>query len=102
MDFGEDPAAAVVREISEEAGLDAAVTALLGVLSHVEEEPDAIQHSIRIVYRVSVAAGEPRAEENGSSDAAAWVPLSRVKDVPLVSFFREFLPEPDEPSEPSP
>ncbi|MBF1661781.1 MAG: phosphohydrolase, partial [Rothia mucilaginosa] len=32
----------------------------------------------RIVYRAHVVTGELRAEENGSSDSACWVPIAEL------------------------
>lgn len=34
--------------------------------------------ALRIVYRAHVVTGELRAEENGSSDSACWVPIAEL------------------------
>ena len=78
LDFGEDPADAVVRELAEETGLIGRVVSLAFVdsLTHeaIVEAGKAYGpwHGIRIVYRVDVTGGELRNEVDESTDAAAW------------------------------
>jgi 8-oxo-dGTP diphosphatase len=83
IDFGEDPADAVVREVHEETGLTAAVGDLLGVhdehftgIAPTGREEDF--HGVALVFAATVAAGEPVVERGGTSDAAAWVPLADI------------------------
>ncbi|WP_183093544.1 NUDIX domain-containing protein [Nocardioides stalactiti] len=88
VDHGEDPRAAVVREIHEETGLRAEV----GDTSHVFSMhlPDTWRrgrrvdaHSVRIVYDGWVAADAPAphvVEVDGSTVEAAWQPLAAVLD----------------------
>lgn len=86
LDHGEDPRAAVIREIREETGLDATVgdtarvySAHLPRASHDGLLVDA--HAIRIVYGGWVAphAPTPRVlEVDGSTSEAAWQPLDDV------------------------
>ncbi len=82
VDHGERPAAAVLREVLEETGLEATVGALLGVhdehftgtAPHGREEDF---HGIHLVFAATVSAGEPELREvAGTTDAVAWVPLS--------------------------
>ncbi|KAA1419413.1 NUDIX domain-containing protein [Nocardioides humilatus] len=101
VDHGEDPRAAVVREIHEETGLEAEVGVSAHVFSmHLEDtwrrgrRVDA--HSVRIVYDGWVAADAPEphvVEVDGSTVEAAWKPLSAVLDgsVPTVSLVGEAL-----------
>ncbi len=85
IDHGEAPAAAVVRELQEECGLDGTVGDLLTVEHRhfTGTAPDGREedfHAIQIVYRAMVAEGmDPRVVEvDGTTDAVAWVPLDEV------------------------
>lgn len=91
LDHGEDPADAVIREVHEETGYTARVDGLLTVHSiHmvIRDAPEPVDHhGILIVYRGTVVCGELRFEVDGSTDMAAWVPLTEVGGlarVPLV------------------
>lgn len=101
VDHGEDPRAAVVREVQEETGLEAEVGETAHVFSmHLEDtwrrgkRVDA--HSVRIVYDGWVAADAPEphvVEVDGSTVEAAWKPLAAVLDgtVPTVGLVGEAL-----------
>ena len=100
LDHGEDPRAAVVREVREETGLAATVGETARVFSHHAQRlwrgrrVDA--HALRIVYDGWVAADapEPRTVEVGGTTAeAAWHPLAAVLDgtVPTVPLVRDAL-----------
>lgn len=100
LDHGEDPRAAVVREVLEETGLEAGVGETARVFSHRGERHwrgrDVDTHALRIVYDGWVApdAPEPRTIEVGGSTAeAAWHPLAGVLDgtVPTVPLVRDAL-----------
>jgi len=57
---------------------DAVVTDSLAGMAAAH--PNALRVDIdrRIVYRAHVVTGELRAEENGSSDSACWVPIAEL------------------------
>jgi 8-oxo-dGTP diphosphatase len=85
LGHGENPAAAVVREVAEETGLQATVGDLLGVhdehftgtAPHGREEDF---HGVHLVFAATVAPGEPRVRDvHGTTDEAAWVELSRIE-----------------------
>ncbi len=78
VDHGEHPADGVVREVSEETGYDVRVVRLLGVYSNVWNSPDAEIHATSLVYEVALVGGVLRNETGGSSDQAAWLPLTSV------------------------
>ncbi|MGW1140892.1 NUDIX hydrolase [Streptomyces zhihengii] len=92
MDHGEDPIDTVVREVEEETGYRAGITALLGIDSERRTHPRGFGaaadfHALRIVYEGRVSGGELRPETGGSTDLAAWHPLDGVEAldrVPLV------------------
>ncbi|WP_235502721.1 MULTISPECIES: NUDIX hydrolase [unclassified Kitasatospora] len=92
LDHGEDPYAAVIREVREETGYQVEPERLLGIHSqHLLDPPFARKgspkdfHGLRIVYGVRVAGGSLRNEVEGSTDLAAWIPLDEVADLPRVS-----------------
>ena len=101
IDHGEDPRAAVIREIQEETGLDATV----GETAHVYSAhlPRASRdgllvdaHAIRIVYDGWVAPGSPTprvVEVDGSTSEAAWKPLDDVVSgaVPVAGLVTDAL-----------
>lgn len=101
LDHGEDPRAALIREIREETGLHATV----GETAHVYSNhlPRASRdgqlvdaHAIRIVYDGWVAPDAPAPqvmEVDGSTVEAAWKPLTAVLvgDVPVVALVGEAL-----------
>ncbi|HWJ85169.1 MAG TPA: NUDIX domain-containing protein [Cellulomonas sp.] len=90
IDPGEDPADAAVREVSEETGYDVELDELLGIDSIViagpdlDEPSDEAMHGLRIVYRAHVVGGHLRDEVDGSTDAAAWIPLADVAGLRTV------------------
>jgi ADP-ribose pyrophosphatase YjhB (NUDIX family) len=82
VDFGEDPAHAVLRELVEESGLSAELEGLAFVNSVTGENeiapgPDRY-HGVRIVYNARVTGGELRDEIEESTDKAEWIPLQQV------------------------
>ena len=89
IDFGEDPAAAVLRELAEETGLSGEVVSFAGVHSrvwwgHVPGDPADDFHAIRILYRVTVTGGTLRDEVGGSTDSAAWFSRDEIAALPVV------------------
>jgi 8-oxo-dGTP diphosphatase len=84
VEHGENPGAAVVREVHEETGLAAEVGALLGV--HDEHftgtAPTGLEedyHGVHLVFEASVGPGVPTVlEEGGTADAADWFHLEDV------------------------
>ena len=101
LDHGEDPRAALIREVHEETGLDATVGETAHVYSaHLPRSSRDGQlvdaHAIRIVYDGWVAPDAPAPqvmEIDGSTVEAAWKPLSAVLagDVPVAALVGEAL-----------
>lgn len=87
LDFGEDPAAGVIRELEEEAGLTGQVERLISIDSRVYPPRvgrNGELHSIRILYRVAITGGALRDEVGGSTDTCAWFTLDDARRLPLV------------------
>jgi 8-oxo-dGTP pyrophosphatase MutT (NUDIX family) len=94
IDHGEDPITALRREFDEETGLDVSVGTLRGVLSDVYTLPDGKSlHTIRIIYGIEAFSGSLRDETDGSSDAARWVHLDQVAELPLAPYVHRALAE---------
>ncbi|WP_181313106.1 NUDIX domain-containing protein [Nocardioides campestrisoli] len=101
LDHGEDPRAAVVREVHEETGLDASVSDTARVYSAhmpgVRREGRMVDaHALRIVYEGWVPADSPAprvVEVDGSTVDAAWHPVEAVLagEVPVVPMVTEAL-----------
>ena len=101
LDHGEDPRAALIREVHEETGLVATVGETAHVYSaHLPRASRDGQlvdaHAIRIVYDGWVAPDAPAPqvmEIDGSTVEAAWKPLSAVLagDVPVATLVGEAL-----------
>jgi 8-oxo-dGTP diphosphatase len=102
IDFGEDPADAVVREVHEETGQDCTVGDPIWIGSArrvVDRQPDRVPtdlHSVRLVYDAWVPADAPEphvVEVDGSTVDARWTPLRDVLDgrIDTVPMVREAL-----------
>jgi len=89
IDFGEDPRAALVRELEEETGLVGEPGELLTVDSlcrvvSLPHAPPTEYHAIRVVYRAVITGGELRHEQAGSSDRAQWHHAAEVASLQLT------------------
>jgi 8-oxo-dGTP diphosphatase len=94
IDHGEDPPAALRREFNEETGLHVRVGDLKGVLSDVFTLPNRRNlHTVRIIYDIHSFSGDLRDEADGSSDAARWVRLDALDQLPLAPYVERALSE---------
>ena len=73
VDYGEDPAHAVLRELEEETGVDGFDPVALAI--HGDPDRDPRKHIIALFYLIDV---DPEAVPRGGDDAAdaAWVPIA--------------------------
>lgn len=98
-DFGEQPPAALLRELVEETGQHGRVEALLGVASHRDPAslgPEGFPidwHGVRAFYRVVVdQPTEPRvAEQGGSTARAYWFGPDQLGGLELTEVTAEAL-----------
>lgn len=86
--FGEDPEAGLRREVEEETGQIVADLELTRVLSDVSKHKGAGLHSIRLIYRATLAEQRPMCNEapGGSTVEVRWVPLEMVADLETAPF----------------
>lgn len=99
IDHGERPAVALAREVEEECGLACEVGALIDVHdTHFSGTAPSGRiedfHGVHLLYRATVADGEPRVvEEDGTTDAVAWVDRHDVVSgkVPVLDLVRHAL-----------
>ena len=90
VDPGEEPVAAVVREVHEETGQDVDEVHLLEVVTQhwvgVSARGPEDHHAVRLVHRARCTRPtRPVVHDVGGSTAdARWVPLAEVSELPLV------------------
>lgn len=77
VDYGEDPAAAAVREVREETGLETAMHDLVGVFGKKGRDPRG--HVVSIAYSLSVEGGELAAGDDAKE--AAWFSIDKLPDL---------------------
>ncbi len=100
-DYGEQPGAALIRELAEETGQRGRLICLLGVASHRDPAslgPEGYPidwHGVRAFYRVVVdRPTRPRVHDvGGSTSAARWFTPAQLTGVPLTDVTREALAE---------
>ncbi|WP_405737087.1 NUDIX hydrolase [Streptomyces sp. NBC_00028] len=90
MEHGEDPYDTVLREVEEETGYTVEITHLLGVdsirLAQARRWGRGVdRQGLRLLYEARVTGGELRPEIGGSTDMAAWHPLTEVPELNRVA-----------------
>ena len=90
VELHETPEEGAVREVREESGYDVRLGRLLGVDTHVVPPERRTNGSprpmraVRVVFEAKVTGGELTREVGGSTDEAAWFPLTEVPTLPRV------------------
>jgi len=84
IEFGEEPAAAMVREVHEETGLDVLPARVADVHSVNLSLDGNDFHAIRIIYQTRLLGGSLTHEVDGTTDLCAWWSLEEARRLPLV------------------
>jgi 8-oxo-dGTP diphosphatase len=100
-DYGEQPGAALIRELVEETGQSGRLVSLIGVASHRDAAslgPEGYPidwHGVRAFYRVDVdRPTRPKVHDQGGSTCAArWFRPAELTDLPLTEVTAEALPQ---------
>ena len=87
VESGELLAAAVVREVAEETGLDVVVEELLGWVERFDEG----RHFVILDFRVTVLDTDRAARAGDDAAEAAWVGITDLGDYRLVDGLVDFL-----------
>ena len=98
-DYGEQPGAALIRELAEETGQHGRLLRLLGVASHRDAAslgPEGYPidwHGVRAFYRVMVdRPTRPRVHDRGGSTCdARWFLRAELPELPVTEVTREAL-----------
>lgn len=88
VDFGESPARAVLRELTEETGLTGELDGLIDVSDRLFGGNGDRMHAIRIVYAVTITGGTLRDERDGSTDTCRWVTAAEARTLRLGELAR--------------
>lgn len=86
IDPGEQPVAALARELLEETGLALTQAHLLDARTYSARRNGVSWSLTALFYAVTLGEGAPTVTEaGGSTEAAAWIPLADVRDRTALS-----------------
>lgn len=88
VEFGEDPESGLRREVEEETGQIVADLHLDRVISDVGEVKGTGLHSVRVIYRATLAEERPLRNEapGGSTVEVHWIPRREVAELDTAPF----------------
>jgi ADP-ribose pyrophosphatase YjhB (NUDIX family) len=86
VELGETMAEAVLRELAEEAGIDAVVNDVVGWVERISPE----YHFVIVDFAVT-ALGEAQPVAGSDAADARWIPLWQVTELDLVDGLLDFL-----------
>ena len=89
VEGGETVAAAVVRELWEETGLDGVCGPLIGWVERMGDD----HHYVILDFEVVLLDPGAAARAGDDADDVAWVPLHEITERPVVDGLVEFLAE---------
>ena len=92
IEFGEDPEAAMIREVEEETGLRVSSAGLAGIDSFTHDAPERSFHGLRIIYHADILDGALRYEAVGSTDMCEWHRLDSLDELAIVELVQAVLP----------
>lgn len=92
IEFGEDPEAAMIREVEEETGLRVSSNGVAGIDSFNHSVPGRSYHGVRIIYHTHIVDGVLRHEQEGSTDMCAWHPIDSLQSLGIVELVKAALP----------
>jgi 8-oxo-dGTP pyrophosphatase MutT (NUDIX family) len=89
---GEGPQQAMIREVTEETGLEVMPTALLGANCFTLREDSSNHfHNVQIVYTAAIIGGNLRFEIDGTTDMCQWHPIDEVNKLEVVELVQYSL-----------
>jgi 8-oxo-dGTP diphosphatase len=93
VEHGEHPEQAVIREVCEETGLAVQVGALRDVISDITTVGRRRRnlHSVRLIYRATLAPDEPAAPVRQLCADARWCTPQDCQTLPLAPFVARML-----------
>ena len=89
VEYGETMAAAVVREIREELGVEVRVLRQYGCADHIM--PKEGQHWVSTIFECEIVDGEPKIMEPGKCAALGWFGREEIGQLPLGVIMKENL-----------
>ncbi|MEZ5558635.1 MAG: NUDIX domain-containing protein [Pseudomonadales bacterium] len=92
IEFGEDPEAAMIREVREETGLLVSSAGVAVVNSFTHDAPERSFHGLRIIYHANVLDGVLCYEIDGTTDMCEWHRLDSLDELGVVELVQVVLP----------
>lgn len=91
LEAGETMREAIVREVSEECGIDITVDALIGVAERIVRSDEGSLDFHYVICNFTATATSTELKAGDDAEDARWVPLDELSSLPLTSGLIEFL-----------